>query len=96
MNKDGDYVITKGETYVDNLLDNISINDHSFRLEMIIHHTGSNSNDGHYYTHRFINNLWYEFDDQQVSGCSFNTMKEKLNEKVQNTSANLLVYYKLN
>ena len=84
-------MVTKGETYIDNLHDNIRINNCTFRLEMIVHHKGSDSNDGHYYTHRLINNLWYKFDDEKITECSFNTMKEKLNEKEHNTSASLLI-----
>ena len=54
-NKDGELIVTKGNTFINDLLDEISFNQHEYRLVMIVHHLGASSNEGHYYVHRYIN-----------------------------------------
>ena len=71
----GNYIVSKDNTYINGLLEDICFNNTTYRLEMLVHHDGVSSNNGHYYTHRLMNNEWILFDDDQVVDVPLDKMK---------------------
>ena len=92
---DGNYIVSKGNTYIDGLLEDVCFNSTTYRLEMLVRHDGVSSNKGHYYTHRLLNNEWILFDDDQVVDVSLDKMKAKMKTLKDNISTCLLVYSKM-
>ena len=88
------YVTKKKKIYIPNLLDDISLKGNIFSLEVIVHHDGEDTNHGHYYTHRYINDEWYFFDDSTATQKSLRQIQQFLKHKDEKYTPCMLLYKK--